>query len=165
MPAQDFALLRMDANGRLSMVYPSRQAFDAARAGDSSITDQGGDAYTVQADALNVAGAAGLVLLTGTGPFDPALLAKAPGSRDLSWVDQVRQAGTAGGWKSTMVWYKVQNNAPPVARPKVRTGGYYAHPGVDVGPTEPPPQQPIQTQPTQPGRKSVWQRMFGSGSH
>src|SRR6201999_1663498 len=27
-PGQDFALLRMDANGRLSVVYASRQAFD-----------------------------------------------------------------------------------------------------------------------------------------
>jgi serine/threonine-protein kinase len=163
-PAQDFALLRVDTNGRIGMIYPNRKAFDAARQANASITDQGGDAYTVQADALNVAGAAGLLLLTGNGPFDPTLLAKAPGARDVSWIDQVRQAAATGGWKSSMVWYKVQNNAPPAARPRAR--GYYAHPGV----TEPPqtvPTQPVQTQPNPPAqqgkRPSMWQRMFGSG--
>jgi serine/threonine protein kinase len=162
-PGQDFALLRMDANGRISMVYPGRKAFDAARQGDSSITDQGGDAYTVQADALNVAGAAGLLLLTGTGPFDPALLAKPPGARDLAWVDQVRQAGSAGGWKSSMVWYKVQNNAP-LAKAKVRAS-YYAHPGTNATAPAETPQAPVQTAPPAPGKKSVWQRLFGSSGH
>ncbi|HLY81298.1 MAG TPA: serine/threonine-protein kinase [Caulobacteraceae bacterium] len=166
--AQDFALLRMDTFGRISVVYGSRQAFDAARQGDTSIVDQGGDAYTVQADALNVAGTTGLLLLTGKGPFDPSLLAKPPGARDVTWIDQVRQAATAGGWKASMAWYKVQNNAAPV-RPKARPG-YYAHPGAD---TDQPTQQqqpeavPIRTQPQPPAvvghRQSVWQRMFGSG--
>jgi serine/threonine-protein kinase len=170
-PGQDFALMRLDTSGRISMIYPSRQAFDTARQADgSAITDQGGDAYSVQADALNAAGTAGLLLVTGTGPFDPALLAKPPGGRDVSWIDQVRQAATTGGWKASMTWYKVQNNAPPV-RPKVRTGGYYAHPGAsDSGAIT---SQPVQTQPTEqppfktqpPVRKpSGWQRIFGSGS-
>jgi hypothetical protein len=162
-PAQDFALLRLDTNGRVSMVYPSRKAFDAARQNDTDITDQGGDAYSVQADALNAAGTAGLLLLTGAGPFDPSLLAKPPSARDVSWIDQVRQAGTAGGWKSAMVWYKVQNNAPPV-RPKARTGGYYAHPGVSEPPPEIVPAQPPPTSTTPPKRPSVWQRMFGSSA-
>ena len=161
-PGQDFALMRMDTNGRLSMVYPSRKAFDAARQSDTSIVDQGGDAYTVQADALNVAGSAGLLLLTGTGPFDAALLGKPPAGRDMSWMDQVRQAGSSGGWKSSMVWYQVQNSAPPV-RPKVRTSGYYAHPGEVTAPVETAPQPPAQTQPP-PKKQSGWQRLFGSSS-
>jgi serine/threonine-protein kinase len=167
-PAQDFALLKLDTSGRINVVYGSRQAFDAARQGDTAIVDQGGDAYTVQADGLNGAGTAGLLLLTGKGPFDPSLLAKPPSARDVSWIDQVRQAATAGGWKSSMVWYKVENNAPPI-RARPRTDGYYAHPGAD---TTPPPDvtAPIRTQPDNPqgGHKpSVWQRMFGSnnGSH
>jgi serine/threonine protein kinase len=161
-PGQDFALMRMDTNGRLSMIYASRKAFDAARQADSSIVDQGGDAFTVQADALNVAGSAGLLLLTGTGPFDATVLGKPPSGRDMSWMDQIRQAGSAGGWKASMVWYQVQNNAPPV-RPKVRTGGYYAHPGASTAPVEPPPQAPIQTQPA-PKKPSAWQRLFGSSN-
>jgi hypothetical protein len=64
-----------------------------------------------------------------------------------------------------MVWYKVQNNAPP-ARPKPRPGGYYAHPGADT--SQPADDTvPIRTQPEtqQAGHKqSVWQRMFGSSS-
>jgi serine/threonine protein kinase len=164
-PAQDFALLKLDTSGRINVVYGSRQAFGAARQGDSAIIDQGGDAYTVQADALNLAGTAGLLLLTGTGPFDPSLLAKPPGARDVSWIDQVRQAATAGGWKSSMVWYKVENNAPPV-RPKPRAEGYYAHPGADTT-TPPDDTAPVRTQPDNPqgGHKpSVWQRMFGSNN-
>lgn len=161
-PTQDFALLKLDPSGRINVVYGSRKAFDAARQGDSAIVDQGGDAYTVQADALNLAGTAGLLLLTGTGPFDPSLLAKPPSARDVSWIDQVRQAATAGGWKSSMVWYKVENSAPPPVRPKPRSDGYYTHPG-DTSPPE--ETAPIRTQPQnqQGGHKqSVWQRMFGS---
>jgi serine/threonine-protein kinase len=162
-PGQDFALLRLDPLGHINVIWGSRKAFDAARQGDSAIVDQGGDAYTVTADALNVAGTTGLLLLTGNGPFDPSLLAKPPGVRDVSWIDQVRQAAAAGGWKATMTWYRVQNNAPPV-RAKPRQG-YYAHPGVDTAPA-PPEAVPIRTQPqpTTPGhRPSVWQRMFGGG--
>jgi len=161
-PAQDFALLRLDPLGRINVIWGSRKAFDAARQGDSSIVDQGGDAYTVTADALNVAGTSGLLLLTGAGPFDPSLLATPPGVRNVSWIDQVRQAAAAGGWKATMTWYKVQNNAPPV-RAKPRPG-YYAHPGADK--EQPPEAVPIRTQPQipEPGhRPSVWQRMFGNG--
>jgi serine/threonine-protein kinase len=166
---QDFALLRLDTAGRINVIYGSRKAFDAARQGDSAIVDQGGDAYTVQADALNVAGTSGLLLLTGNGPFDPSLLAKSPGARDVSWIDQVRKAAAAGGWKASMAWYKVQNNAAP-AKPKTpRPGGYYAHPGVSPEPqTQEPEAVPIRTQPqvAPPSghRQSVWQRMFGSNS-
>ena len=164
-PGQDFALLRLDTAGRIGVIYASRKAFNAARQGDSAIVDQGGDAYTVTADALNVAGTTGLLLLTGNGPFDPSLLAKPPGVRDVSWIDQVRQAAATGGWKATMTWYKVQNNAAPV-RAKPRTG-YYAHPGVDTEPQQQQPEAvPIRTQPQtqEPGRRqSVWQRMFSGG--
>jgi hypothetical protein len=173
-PAQDFALLRLDTAGRINVIFGSRKAFDAARQGATAIVDQGGDAYTVQADPLNAAGATGLLLLTGKGPFDPALLAKPPSGRDVSWIDQVRQAAAAGGWKSTMTWYKVQNNAAPaVVRPKARPGGYYARPGAGTGagPTEDtgPTAVPIRTQPITPPpgypppkRPTAWQRMFGS---
>jgi hypothetical protein len=173
-PAQDFALLKVDPAGRINVIYGSRQAFNAARQGDPAIVDQGGDAYTVQADALNGAGTIGLLLLTGAGPFDPSLLARPPAGRDVSWIAQVRQAATAGGWKASMSWFKVQNNAPPAVRAKPRPGGYYSHPGGDeTGP--PPPQEtfptvPIRTQPRSPPpgyppvrRPSSWQRMFGGG--
>ncbi len=147
------------------MIYGSRQAFDAARQGDASIVDQGGDAYTVQADALNAAGTSGLLLLTGKGPFDPSLLTKPPGARDVSWIGQIRQAATAGGWKASMAWYKVQNDAAPV-RAKPRPG-YYAHPGAGAEePQQAPEAVPIPTQPeptpNPAHRQSVWQRMFGS---
>jgi len=165
-PGQDFALLRLDTSGRISMIYPSRKAFDTARQGDSAITDQGGDAFSVQTDALNVAGTAGLLLITGTGPFDLALLAKPPGGRDVTWIDQIRQAATTGGWKASMTWYKVQSNAPPAVRPRVRAGGYYAHPGATDSAAD--SSQPVQTQPPpeqSPVKKpSGWQRTFGSGS-
>jgi hypothetical protein len=163
-PGQDFALLKLDPSGRINVVFGSRKAFEAARHGDSVIVDQGGDAYTVQTDSLNVAGTAGLLLLTGAGPFDPSLLAKPPSARDVSWIDQVRQAATAGGWESTMVWYKVQDNAPPL-RAKPHAGGYHGHQGSDTGPSEDNnPAVPIRTQPqnSQGGHKQTgWQRMFG----
>jgi serine/threonine-protein kinase len=169
-PSQDFALLRLDAMGRISMVYADRQAFSTDKDPDARITSQGGDAYSVQDGSLNANGWNGLLLITGKGPFDAGLLAKSPGARDVDWIDQVRQAAAAGGWKASMVWYKVTNAAPP---PRVRlrqTGGYYAHPGVAENNGGGEESGPIQTQPPQPNPypplhhngNSIWQRMFGS---
>jgi serine/threonine-protein kinase len=168
-PAQDFTLLRIDPQGRIEVIYANRQAFNAARQGGGAITDLGGDAYGVQADPLNANGWSGLVLITGKGPFDENLLTKPPGARDVAWITQVRQAGDAGGWKSSMVWYKVQNNAAPPARVRAKPQGYYAHPGATGGnggdesvPTQTEPQPSSGAPPAK--RTSVWQRMFGSSS-
>jgi serine/threonine-protein kinase len=162
--AQDFALLRMDPLGRTSVIYANRAAFQAVKPADATITDQGGDSFSVQDDAFNTNGWTGLLLLTGTGPFDADLLTKAPPSRDVSWIDQVRQAATAGGWKASMVWYKVENDAPPIVKAKPKPNpGYYAHPGVPNYETGPIPTAPPVPHPA--GRQSVWQRMFGSSGN
>jgi serine/threonine-protein kinase len=172
-PSQDFALLRLDTMGRISMVYADREAFSTDKDPDARITSQGGDAYSVQDGALNANGWNGLLLITGKGPFDAGLLAKPPGGRDVGWIDQVRQAAAAGGWKASMVWYKVTNAAAPPQRVRLRqTGGYYAHPGVDENNGGGEESGPIQTQPQQSqpnpypplhhSGNSIWQRMFGS---
>ncbi len=174
-PAQDFALLRLETNGRLSVIWGSRTAFEAMSKGNPSVVDQGGDAYTVRSEALNAPGATGLLLLTGNGPFDPGLLAKPPNARDVSWIDQVRKAATAGGWKASMVWYKVQGGAPPPAVPvhprqprQQQPNETYSHPDeVETVPirnydgpvrTQPPPGYPPLNR-----RQTMWQRRFGEG--
>jgi serine/threonine protein kinase len=116
-PSQDFALLGLEPSGKITMIVPNRAAFDATRVNNNLITDLGGDAYKLQIDAFDFRGWSGLLLLTGKGPFDPALLTLPAGSRDVAWYDKVRQTAAANGWKSEMVWYKVVDNGVAAAAP------------------------------------------------
>ncbi|HVM99751.1 MAG TPA: serine/threonine-protein kinase [Caulobacteraceae bacterium] len=168
-PSQDFALLHIDPLGRIAVIYGSRQAFSSGKDTDAVITSQGGDAYSIQDGALNANGWNGLLMIIGAGPFDASMLTKAPAARDVGWIDQVRQAAAAGGWKSSMVWYQVRNNAAPApvrTRPRP-TQGYYAHPGVSENSGN--GSEPIQTAPPSPypplHRNSIWQRMFGGNGN
>ena len=107
---EDFALLGLEPSGKISMILPSRQALNTALATPGGpITDLGGDVYRLEIDAYDFQGWAGLVLLTGSGPFDSA----APGGTtatipSASWPPAFRQAAGSGGWKADMVWYKVE---------------------------------------------------------
>ena len=116
-PSQDFALLGLEPSGKITMIVPNRAAFDATRVNNNLITDLGGDAYKLQIDAFDFRGWSGLLLVTGKGPFDPALLTLPAGSRDVAWYDKVRQTAAANGWKSEMVWYKVVDNGVAAAAP------------------------------------------------
>ncbi len=51
-------------------------------------------------------GWSGMLLLTGKGPFDPALVAAPAAKRGADWSDRFRKAAAAGGWKAEMVWYR-----------------------------------------------------------
>jgi serine/threonine protein kinase len=156
---KELAVLAVSPAGGLSMVYENRQALAAAP--KPSVTDAGGDSFQLQNPAFDIPGRAGVLLLTGKGPFDAALLTKPASERDAAWAAAVKQAATAGGWQANLTWYDVKVSAPQKRR--TDAGGYYTHPG-EPG-AAPSADAPVSTQPSdQPKKSSVWQRVFGSGN-
>jgi hypothetical protein len=164
-PMGDFALMKIEPSGKVSVIFPNRAALTAAMAKDSNaITDLGGDSFQVRNTAFNGAGWDGLLLISANGPIDASELTKAPSARNLGWVDGVRQTATAAGWKADMVWYRVQGSVPaptptphPVQPRQVQPHtGYYTPP---IPLPRPPRVPPPEREPR--GKGSYWQRVFG----
>lgn len=107
-PTLDFALLGVEPSGRIDMVIPSRTAFaDTVRQSKNGvpITDLGNDRYRLQID-LDHAGWSGLLLVTGKGPFDAAVLAPPLGSRGSDWRNKLATLAGERGWRADMVWFE-----------------------------------------------------------
>jgi len=107
-PTLDFALLGVEPSGRIDMVIPSRAAFaDTVRQSKNGvpITDLGNDRYRLQID-LDHAGWSGLLLVTGKGPFDAAVLAPPLGSRGSDWRNKLATLAGERGWRADMVWFE-----------------------------------------------------------
>lgn len=51
-------------------------------------------------------GWSGILLLTGAGPFDRALLTSQPDMRDRDWEERFLKLARERNWKSEMVWYR-----------------------------------------------------------
>ncbi|QNE32463.1 serine/threonine protein kinase [Sphingomonas sp. NBWT7] len=107
-PSLDFALLGVEPSGRIDPVIPSRRAFaETVRQSKNGvpITDLGGDRYRMQID-LDHAGWSGLLLVTGKGPFDEAVLAPPLGSRGSEWQNRLATLAGERGWRAEMVWFE-----------------------------------------------------------
>jgi serine/threonine-protein kinase len=103
-PSVDAALLGIDEAGTMQMILQDRKAIAAAVAA-SQVSALNGDAFRLQIQTTNP-GWSGILLLTGRGPFDKALLETPPAKRDDGWIARVRQAQSVGGWQSEMVSYQ-----------------------------------------------------------
>jgi serine/threonine-protein kinase len=109
-PATDFALVGLEPDGKMDIIFRSRAEFEQLKAqlanvADAPIADLGGGAYRLQIDTTHT-GWSGLLLITGKGPFDPKLLQGDAASRGEAWTTRFRDAAEAGGWKADMVWYR-----------------------------------------------------------
>jgi len=107
-PSLDFALFGIEPSGRIEQILPSRADFTAAlRAsrGGTPITDLGNDRYRMQID-LDHAGWSGVLLVTGKGPFDPAVVAPPLGARGSEWRDRIATLAGERGWRTDMVWFE-----------------------------------------------------------
>lgn len=109
-PATDFALVGLEPDGKMDIIFRSRAEFEQLKAqlanvADAPIADLGGGAYRLQIDTTHT-GWSGLLLITGKGPFDPKLLQGDAASRGDDWTTRFRDAAQAGGWKADMVWYR-----------------------------------------------------------
>ncbi len=105
---QDFTLIGLEPSGKLSPVFPSRAAFAIEVAHSVKgvpLAALGGDRYRLTLD-LNHEGWSGLLLLTGKGPFEPAVVMPALGARGPDWRDKLVAAAAERGWHADMLWFK-----------------------------------------------------------
>lgn len=107
-PSLDFALVGLEPSGRTKLLIANRAAFAEAITTSENgvpITDLGGDRYRLQVD-LDHAGWSGLLLVTGRGPFDEAVIAPPLGARDSRWRERLVDLAAERGWQADMVWFR-----------------------------------------------------------
>jgi hypothetical protein len=104
--SRDFALVGLEPSGLLTTLFASRAAFTSQETGGGfEMTDLGGDRFRLGllVDHTNWSG---LVLVTGKGPFDPAVIAPPIGARGPDWTNRFVSAAAENGWQTDMVWFK-----------------------------------------------------------
>ena len=118
----DFALVGVEPSGVINELIPSRAALEAAVKPDGRPVGKiGENRYSLSLD-LDHEGWSGVLMLTGKGPFDPALLAPGLGARGPEWLNRFVSTAAANGWQADMVWFKSvdevrEGEAPPAASP------------------------------------------------
>ena len=118
----DFALVAVEPSGVIKELITSRADFEAAiKPNGKPVGRVGENRYSVSID-LDHQGWSGVLMLTGKGPFDPALVAPPLGARGPEWLNKFVSVAAANGWQADMVWFKsvdeVREGAgPPTASP------------------------------------------------
>ena len=102
----DFALIGLEPSGVITDIVKSRAAFEAQITPNGEpIAKEGDNRYRLQLD-LDHTGWSGILLLTGKGPFDKAVVAPGLGARGPDWLNTFVQTAAAQGWQADMVWFK-----------------------------------------------------------
>ena len=102
----DMTLLGIESNGALTQLLKDRRDLDS-----NPGWKQPDGNYAIRG-AVTTAGWSGNILITGKGPFDPALVAALPAARGTDWQARLEQAAAANGWHADMVWFQVVNEKP-----------------------------------------------------
>jgi serine/threonine-protein kinase len=109
--AADFALVGLQPSGILTPLFASRAEFlEAANNPGLQIAELGNGRYRLTIDVTHD-GWSGLLLLTGNGPFDRALIAPPLGERSPDWRDRFAAASN-GNWQGDMVWFQTVDRQP-----------------------------------------------------
>jgi len=104
----DFTIVGLEPSGAITTLIPSRAAFEAALAQSVNgrpIASEGNGRYRLNID-LNHRGWSGILLLTGQGPFDPALVAPQLGARGPNWTQSFVGTAAQQQWHAEMVWFQ-----------------------------------------------------------
>jgi serine/threonine-protein kinase len=108
-PLPNFAFFGIDPSGAVTPLVGDRSDFEKDLTDPryrQVFADLGGGSYRVNIIMDPPAGLQGVLLLTGTGPFDPKLVATPPSARGPDWGQKIAEAARKGGWKAEMVWYR-----------------------------------------------------------
>ena len=113
-PQKDFTLIGMDHDGGLQQIFANRAAFKAFQTQfPDFVADKGNDSFSATS-CYNETGLVGQLLVTGQGPFDLSLPNATVTDKskpvDAAWLANFAQTAKAGGWKTSMVWYRVVND-------------------------------------------------------
>ncbi|HYN45291.1 MAG TPA: hypothetical protein VES64_01220, partial [Allosphingosinicella sp.] len=118
-PNLDFALLGIEPSGAITLLLDNRAAFERALGASRDgrpISDEGNGRYRLHID-LDHEGWSGLLLVTGRGPFPPALVRPEIGRRGPDWQQQFLRAAAERGWRTEMVWFESVNREPDPEMP------------------------------------------------
>ena len=107
----DFAILGIEPTGAITPLIVGREDFErrlAASVDGRPIAPAGEGRYRLNIDADHE-GWSGIILVTGTGPFPPDLVAPPIGSRGPSWQDDFIRTAAERSWRVEMAWYESVN--------------------------------------------------------
>ena len=112
-PNRDIAIIGIEPSGVIdpeflgpgSGVLGRPQLQGIARTNPEIVTDKGNNSFQMRLD-VNHAGWSGILMLSGKGPFDKALIAPGLGARGPDWLNKFVTAAGEHGWQSDMVWFK-----------------------------------------------------------
>lgn len=109
----DIALLGIEPSGRITVLLRSRAEFErelAQSVGGRPVSREGNGRFRIHIDSDHD-GWSGFALISGRGPFDPALIAPDIGARGPDWRDRFLAAAGRGNWTAEMAWYESVNRA------------------------------------------------------
>jgi serine/threonine-protein kinase len=147
-PGLDFALLAIDGDGRMEPISGGRAELERrAREGSPMVAALPGDGFSLRLRAPATQSWAGVMLLTGKGPFPMDLLTAPPGARGGDWERRIKAAGASGKWSAELVSYRItdsQADAPaaPVLRAQPESAPQAAEPTRRRTRREPPAPAP-----------------------
>ena len=104
--SQEAALLGITADGEIFAIAPDRATMEK----NFAPALPNGD-YRLEIETTHV-GWSGIVLLTGQGPFDPAILQSPPGKLSPEWSQRFLSVARAKGWKAEIAWYQTVDALP-----------------------------------------------------
>ena len=110
----DFTLLGIEPSGAISQVLADRGQFQQALSQSVAgrpIQDLGNGRYRLHID-LDHQGWSGVLLISGRGPFPPAMVAPEIGGRGPDWRDRFVEAAGNLGWQTDMIWFESVNRQP-----------------------------------------------------
>jgi len=113
-PSRDIALLGIEPSGKITLLLQSRAQFEQALANSVAgrpISREGNGRFRIHVDSDHE-GWSGILLLSGRGPFEPAVVAPDIGARGPDWLDRFVSAASAGHWSAEMVWYDAGTETP-----------------------------------------------------
>ena len=102
----DFTVIGIEPSGVISDEIPDRKTFEGMMSPNGiPIKKLGDNRYRLQID-VDHTGWSGILLITGKGPFDKAIVAPGLGARGPDWLNKFVSTAAERGWRSDMVWYK-----------------------------------------------------------
>lgn len=103
----DTALVGIEESGEMTQFVSTKTEISAS----SGIQQVRPGVYRIPLNTTH-RGWSGILMLTGQGPFDPALLSGKAGSRGADWTAKFLNEAKAKGWKADMVWYRTVDEQP-----------------------------------------------------
>lgn len=105
--SKDLSLVGMDDSGSMTKLIGAR----AELSPDNGIEQPQPGVYRFQLN-TDHKGWSGILLLSGQGPFDDALLNGTTASRGADWANRFLAQARQKGWQAEMVWYRTVDAAP-----------------------------------------------------